>query len=134
MGAISYQITILTIVYLLVYSDADQRKHQSSVSLAFVRGIHRGPVITSYAEMFPFDDVIMNYMMWYDCSLAAMVNVTFPNNAVFMIATFDFYVIMHHSQLMHQAFPMQHRMLQRNTYWWSKVRIHQNCDIVVTVR
>ena len=26
------------------YSDADQRKHQSSASLAFVRGIHRGPV------------------------------------------------------------------------------------------
>ena len=38
------QITSLTIVYLTVYSDADQRKHQSSASLAFVRGIHRGPV------------------------------------------------------------------------------------------
>ena len=32
------------IVYSNVYSDADQRKHQSSASLAFVRGIHRGPV------------------------------------------------------------------------------------------
>ena len=32
------------IVYSTVYSDADQRKHQSSASLAFVRGIHRGPV------------------------------------------------------------------------------------------
>ena len=29
---------------LFVYSDADQRKHQSSASLAFVRGIHRGAV------------------------------------------------------------------------------------------
>ena len=27
-----------------VYSDADQRKHQSSASLAFVRGSHRWPV------------------------------------------------------------------------------------------
>ena len=44
MGAIASQITSLTIVNLVVYSDADQRKHQSSVSLAFVRGIHRGPV------------------------------------------------------------------------------------------
>ena len=44
MGTIASQITSLTIVYSTVYSDADQRKHQSSASLAFVRGIHRGPV------------------------------------------------------------------------------------------
>ena len=41
MDAIASQITSLTIVYSTVYSDADQRKHQSSASLAFVRGIHR---------------------------------------------------------------------------------------------
>ena len=35
------QITSLTIVYLTIYSDANQRKHQSSASLAFVWGIHR---------------------------------------------------------------------------------------------
>ena len=44
MGAIVSQITSLTHVYSAVYADADQRKHQSSASLAFVRGIHRGPV------------------------------------------------------------------------------------------
>ena len=44
MSTIASQITSLTIVYSTVYSDADQRKHQSSASLAFVRGIHRGPV------------------------------------------------------------------------------------------
>ena len=44
MGAIASHITSLTIVYSAVYSDADQRKYQSSASLAFVRGIHRGPV------------------------------------------------------------------------------------------
>ena len=44
MGATASQITSLTIVYSIVYSDADQRKHQSSASLAFVWGIHRGPV------------------------------------------------------------------------------------------
>ena len=38
------QITSLAIVCSIIYSDADQRKHQSSASLAFVRGIHRGPV------------------------------------------------------------------------------------------
>ena len=64
MGAIASQITSLTIVYSIVYSDADQRKHQSSASLAFVRGIHRGPVNSPHKwpdtrKMFPFDDVIM---------------------------------------------------------------------------
>ena len=44
MGTIASQITSLTIVYSNVYSDADQRKHQSSASLAFVRGSQRGPV------------------------------------------------------------------------------------------
>ena len=40
----SQEVTSLTIVYSSVYSGADQRKHQSSGSLAFVRGIHRWPV------------------------------------------------------------------------------------------
>ena len=44
MGAMASHITSLTIVYSTVYSGADQRKHQSSASLAFVRGIHRWPV------------------------------------------------------------------------------------------
>ena len=38
MGAMAFQITSLTIVYSTVYSGADQRKHQSSASLAFVTG------------------------------------------------------------------------------------------------
>ena len=64
MGAIASQITSLTFVYSIVYSDADQRKHQSSASLAFVRGIHRGPLNSPHKrpiarKMFPFDDVIM---------------------------------------------------------------------------
>ena len=41
MGAMASSITSLTIVYATVYSDADQREHQSSASLAFVRGIPR---------------------------------------------------------------------------------------------
>ena len=41
MTTITSQITSITIVYLTVYSDANQRKHQSSALLAFVCGIHR---------------------------------------------------------------------------------------------
>ena len=37
-GPMAFQITSLTIVYSTVYSDADQRNHQNSPSLAFVRG------------------------------------------------------------------------------------------------
>ena len=64
MGAIASQITSLPIVYSTLYSDADQRKHQSSAWLAFVWGIHRGSVNSPHKwsvtrKMFPFDDVIM---------------------------------------------------------------------------
>ena len=47
MGMIASQITSLTIVYSTIYSDADQRKHQSSASLAFVWGIHRGQMASN---------------------------------------------------------------------------------------
>ena len=44
MSAMASQITSLTIVNSTVYSGGDQIRHQSSASLAFVRGSHRGPV------------------------------------------------------------------------------------------
>ena len=64
MSAMASHITGVSIVYSYVCSGADQRKHQSSPSLAFVWEIHRwlvnsphsGPVMW---KMFPFDDVIM---------------------------------------------------------------------------
>ena len=64
MSTMASQITSLTIVYSTVYSGANQREYQSSVSLAFVRGIHQWPVNSSHKgpvtwKMFPFDDVIM---------------------------------------------------------------------------
>ena len=64
MDAIPSQITSLTIVYSMVYSGADQRKHQSSALLAFVRGIHRWPVNSPHKwlvtrKIFSFDDVII---------------------------------------------------------------------------
>ena len=52
MGTMASQITSLTIVYSAIYSGADQRKHQSSESLAFAQ-------MASKTDMFPIDDVIM---------------------------------------------------------------------------
>ena len=69
MSAMASQITSLTIACSTVYSDADQREHQSSASLAFVREIHQWPVNSPHKgpvtrKMFPFDDVIM---FWITC-------------------------------------------------------------------
>ena len=68
------QITSLTIVYSSVYSGADQRKHKSSASLAFVRGIQNSPVTGEFPaqrpitrKVFPFDDVIMSCMHCSHC-------------------------------------------------------------------
>ena len=65
MSAMASQIASLDIVYSTVYSGADQRKHQSSASLAIGRGIHWWPVNSTRKwpvtwKMFPFDDVIVN--------------------------------------------------------------------------
>ena len=68
MSAMASQITSLTIVYSTVYSGTDQRKHQNSASLAFVRGIHRWPVNSPHKgpvtrKTCQFDDVIMILIM-----------------------------------------------------------------------
>ena len=64
MWTMASQITSLTILYSTIHSGADQRKHQSSASPAFVRGIHRWPVNSPHKgsvtrKMFPFDDIIV---------------------------------------------------------------------------
>ena len=73
-SAMASEITSLTIVYSTVYAGEDQRRHQSSASLASVRGPvnspHKGPVTR---KMFPFDDVIM----YSCCSSAYFVQVYF---------------------------------------------------------
>ena len=61
MSAMASQITGVSIVRSVVGSGADQRKHQSSASLAFVRGIPRWSVNSPHKipvtrKMFPFDE------------------------------------------------------------------------------
>ena len=76
MSAMASQITSHTIAYSTVYSSADQRKYQSSASLAFVRGIHRWPVNALHKgpvtrKMFPFDDTIMIWIPVIHCPCSA---------------------------------------------------------------
>ena len=66
MSTMASQITSLTVVYSGVYSGVYKKKQQSSASLAYAGSSpgpenypHKGPVTR---KMFPFDDVIMNYL------------------------------------------------------------------------
>ena len=73
MNTMASRITSLAIVYSSVYSATDQRIYQSSASLAFVRGIHRGPVNSPYKwpvtrKMSPFDDVIIVIIIMCACA------------------------------------------------------------------
>ena len=86
MGTIASQITSLRIVYSTVYSDADQRKCQSSASLAFVWGIHGRPVNSPHKlpvmrKMFPFDDVMM------ECGLAMFLFTCSDNCILWIVPT-----------------------------------------------
>ena len=85
MSTIASQITSLAIVYSIVYSDAGQRKHQSSASLAFVWGIHRGPVNSPHKwpvtrKIFPFDDVIMQSFLYHILLSEKNNNITSTSN------------------------------------------------------
>ena len=82
MTTMASQITNLMVVYSTVYSDADQRKHQSSALLAFVWGFHRDRRIHHTkgqlrGKMFPFDDVIMPILA---SSWAGVDTLTFRKN------------------------------------------------------
>ena len=73
MSALASQFTSGSIVCSTVGSGADQRKHQSSASLAFVRGIHQWPGNSPHKgpltqKMYPFDNVIICFE--YKSSLA----------------------------------------------------------------
>ena len=80
MGAMASQNTGVSVVYSTVCSGADQRKYQSSASLAFVRGIRRSPADSLHQgpitrKMFPFDDVIMVYFKAkpHGCCIFSMI-------------------------------------------------------------
>ena len=98
MSAMLSQITNISIAYSTFCSGADQRKHQSSASLALVRGIHRWPVNSHHKEpvtwkMFPFDDIIMFHftLFWsrWPKPLATSENVTHITSIPDDLTTWD---------------------------------------------
>ena len=88
MSTMPSQISSPTIVYSTVYSGADQRKHQSSTSLAFVRGIHRWPMNSPHKgpvtrKMFPFDGVIMSI---HACALLGLRSWYVPCHVMLLLS------------------------------------------------
>ena len=53
MSAMASLITSVTIICSNICSGAEQRKHQNSASLSFVRGIHRWPVVSRTKGQWP---------------------------------------------------------------------------------
>ena len=83
MSVMASQITGVLIACSTFCSGADQIKHQSSASLAFVRGINRWPVNYLHKGpvtgiMFPFDDVIMHihngWRVHHSCSIKTIAD------------------------------------------------------------
>ena len=86
-SAMASRTTGVSIVYSTVCSGVDRRKHQSSASLAFVRGIHWWPVNSPHKrpvtqKMLPFDDVIMKYLSTIMIYLSAITHGTLGQHHV----------------------------------------------------
>ena len=82
-SAMAFEIIGVSIVCSTVYLGEFQRKHHSSVSLAFVRVVHRwlvdsphkGPIMR---KIFPVDDVIMKEWIkntWMNTSTTRLINI-----------------------------------------------------------
>ena len=122
MGTIASQITRLMVVFSNFYRYADQRKHQSSASLADVRGIHRGLVNSPHRwtvtrKMFPFD-VIMVCLGLHTDSFTHITQGYFSTNGTIISS--------HQCQLTHCDFVTpyrdidlgQHRLMKWLAAWW----------------
>ena len=101
MGTMASQITSVSIVYSTICSGTDQRKHQSSVSLAFLREIHRwlvnsphkGPVRT---KMFPCDEDIMQSISLL-CHVPSLFFILYCNITGSKCISAEFYIPWHYS-------------------------------------
>ena len=67
--AMESQITVISIVCSIACSGRDQRKHQSSALLTFVKGIYRWPVDSPHTgpvtrKIFPINDAVIICTQW----------------------------------------------------------------------
>ena len=123
MSAIACHVTGISMVYSTVCSGADQRKHQSSASLAFVRGVHGWPVNSPHKgpatrKMFSFDDVIMRMSDWCrfgDSSTPCRVYDRGPSNGAFLVSCNVFITTAPLEAVEHASWSFRQQELQRKT-------------------
>ena len=108
MTLMASQITSICIVCSTVCSGTDQRKHQRSTSLAFVRGIHRWQVNSPHKrpvtqKMFPFDDVInksrhVEYIPW---NINTLLLWLFLSGYIIILSGLVWFIYPYSSELLH---------------------------------
>ena len=150
MSAMASKITGVTLFYSTVYSGTDQRKHQSSASLASVQGIHRWPVNSPHKwpvtrKMFPFDDVILyapNFMYFVpgtECESGAILPLLRVPDIVFVCAMIMTSAMMLisldpilelHLEAVSFFFPGSHFWKLRGI-WFQNLAYTRHCDIEV---
>ena len=89
MSAMVSQITGVSIVCLIVNSGADQRKHQSSALLGFVRRIHRWPVNSPHKSPVTWKCFHLMTSSWMYLHYFAIPAPPNDTNAVFPTCGFD---------------------------------------------
>ena len=122
MSAMASQITSVTIVCSNLCSGADHRKHQSSGSLVFMRGIHRWPAESHHKgpvrqKVFPFDDVIMSYFAatWAVIRMPHANETTADSENTNQITLISWwYTILVQQTLFHQALQYSHNKTRNN--------------------
>ena len=80
MSAMASQITAVSNVCSTVCSGVDQRKHQSSVSLVIVRGMHRWPVDSLYKDQWLGKCFRLMTSLWTATSFATKVAGNSPSD------------------------------------------------------
>ena len=143
------EITSLTIVYSTVNSGADQRKHQSSLVLAFVWGIHRWPANSPHKwpvtrKMFQFDDVIMkvtHFSRFIITSMEAGRNMfIYMCSIVYGREGFEFVIITKTASYMRLHISMtglcakcgNHERQRHLTMAWMNIYAHSTLWVVIT--
>ena len=143
MNTMASQITGVSNFCSTVGSGADQRKHRSPTSLAFVRGIHRSPVNSPHKrpvtqKMFPFDDVIM--FLHEPITNISMFLVMFPSIIIICVlyvsvANYLCYVAGHYAPLHPEAKPLgrRGRNMSSTTYWtWTETEFYVGMFLIFT--
>ena len=108
MSEMASQVISISIICSTIHSGADQRKHQSSASLAFVREIHRWPANSPHKrpvtrKMLPFDDVILLFNTRLRAFVRSYEAGRLPNNTV-------------HSKMMSLLTLFGHHFIPLNTF------------------